>query len=71
VLDRAEDFARKAAANFKGIGGKPSSVAKVIWSRFSLTGDEYADHAGKSFRKFTEGYNAGVKYYFDKARGKS
>jgi hypothetical protein len=69
VLKQAEDFAKKAAENFSGIGVEPKDVAKALWKKFSLFGSEYMGD-DPSWRKFSDGYNAGVKYYFDKARQK-
>jgi hypothetical protein len=69
VLKQAEEFAKKAAENFSGIGVEPKEVAKALWKKFSLFGSEYMGD-DPSFRKFSDGYNAGVKYYFDRARGK-
>ena len=69
VLKQAEEFAKKAADNLNGIGVEPKEVAQVLWKKFSLFGSEYMKD-DPSWRKFSDGYAAGVKYYFDKARGK-
>jgi hypothetical protein len=69
VLKQAEEFAKKAADNLNGIGVEPKEVAQVLWKKFSLFGSEYMKD-DPSWRKFSDGYAAGVKYYFDRARGK-
>jgi hypothetical protein len=40
-----------------------------MWKKFSLIGSEYIK-GDASYRKFSDGYNAGVKLYFDRARGR-
>ena len=69
VLAEAEKFAAGIAENFNGIGVEPKEVAKELWKRFNLLGAEYME-GGESHRKFASGYADGVKYYFDRARGK-
>ncbi len=68
VLAQAEKFAGGIAANFNGIGVDPKEVAKELWKRFNLFGSDYIE-GGESFRKFSDGYAAGVAYYFKCARG--
>ncbi|HLP00753.1 MAG TPA: hypothetical protein VK163_01920, partial [Opitutaceae bacterium] len=67
VLAQAEAFALKTAENFNGIGVEPKEVAKELWKRFNLLGSEYME-GGESYRKFSDGYAAGVAYYFKRAR---
>jgi hypothetical protein len=69
VLNEAEAFAHEVAENFNGIGVEPKEVAEVMWKKFSLIGSEYIK-GDASYRKFSDGYNAGVKLYFDRARGR-
>jgi Mg-chelatase subunit ChlD len=67
VLAQAEKFAGGIAENFNGIGVDPKEVAKELWKRFNLFGSEYME-GGESYRKFSDGYAAGVAYYFKRAR---
>ncbi|HNV69429.1 MAG TPA: hypothetical protein PKO06_07030, partial [Candidatus Ozemobacteraceae bacterium] len=64
ILARGETFANSLASCFNGIGEEPSFAPEDGPVSFGLDGVSYNDGEDSSYRSFTDGYNAGVKYYF-------
>lgn len=68
ILEKAEELAGSVVESMNGIGGAPEYSIEGTHAKVSLSGIEFDDGRDASFGKFSDGYKAGVAYYFSKAK---
>lgn len=68
MLGKARELAESILKSMNGIGGEPEIPMDGTRMKVTLSGIEFDDGKDSSFAKFSDGYKAGVAFYFAKAR---
>ncbi|THB63436.1 MAG: hypothetical protein D6B27_12180, partial [Gammaproteobacteria bacterium] len=67
IISKSKEFAGGLLKNFNGIGGEPELTFDGSPYKVTLGGIEKDDGEDSSYRSFSDGYKAGVDYYFKMA----